>query len=609
MPLAGPLSRLLEEVGDRPGPIAFGRDGERSGRDFVGDVATLMDRLESVGAGRWLILSEDRYAVAVSLFALAGHGAIGVLPPNLQPETLRRSAAGAAGALCAGREDAAGSSRELGISRLAPLGSDRAEPRAAALRGPTPRAPARLDRSGRWVEFQTSGTTGQGRPIVKALRHLEDEVAVLEARLGSDMPAAARVFATASHQHIYGLLFGVLWPLASGRAFQRESLLHPRELLPRMAACTSAALVTTPVHLKRMVAGAGLRELRGICRCVVSSGGPLDAEVAAAVAEQLGAAPLEVFGSTETGGVAVRRRDEHGEVWQPLPGVEVRASEQAGRLEVISAFASVGSELGDGRTRSLMGDRIELVPGGGFLLLGRADRVVKIAEKRLSLPAMEQILGAHAWVEEAALLVRESAGESRVHAVASLSAAGRSALHRDGRRGVRAELMRQLVASFDPVLLPRAWRLVAALPRDSQDKVPAAALLALFEDRASPVRPAAPRLLSEERRADSLERRLEVPGDLAQLEGHFDALPVVAGVVQLGWVFAAAASWLGRPPAVEGVEALKFPRPLRPGGRVTLQLERTAAGRGFRFSLHDGDAVFASGRVVFRAHADAVAAM
>ena len=49
---------------------------------------------------------------------------------------------------------------------------------------------------------------------------------------------------------------------------------------------------------------------------------------------------------------------------------------------------------------------------------------------------------------------------------------------------------------------------------------------------------------------DALERRLEIPDDLAQLEGHFDGFPVVAGVVQLAWALDAMADWLGRRPAL-----------------------------------------------------------
>ncbi len=356
--------------------------------------------------------------------------------------------------------------------------------------------------------------------------------------------------------------------------------------------------MTTPVHLKRLAASGGLRLLHGICAAVYSSGGPLDVETAESVGDQLGAAPYEIFGSTETGGVAARRRDIDGEIWRPLPQVAIRRRDPDGRLEVESPFVSAGDDLGGGRMRARMSDRIDSLPGSGFLLLGRADRTVKIAEKRLSLPEMERLLCEHDYVAEAALLVLEVAGRRRVHAVVVPTEAGLACREAEGRRGFGVRLAEHLGRYFDPVMLPRAWRFVDALPRDSQDKLPAKSLAGLFADRTGSGRPRSPRVISEQRSVDALERQLEIPDDLAQLEGHFDAFPVVAGVVQLAWALDAAADWLGHRPVLAGLEALKFPMPLRPGRSLTLRVERSGRGSNLRFRLHDGEFVYAVGRVV-----------
>jgi hypothetical protein len=79
-------------------------------------------------------------------------------------------------------------------------------------------------------------------------------------------------------------------------------------------------------------------------------------------------------------------------------------------------------------------------------------------------------------------------------------------------------------------------------------------------------------------------------------------------VVQLGWVLAAAAEWLGHPPRLAGIEALKFPEPLRPGGRVTLELARSADARLLRFRILGDRAVHASGRAILAAPGEAGAA-
>lgn len=65
----------------------------------------------------------------------------------------------------------------------------------------------------------TSGSTGAPSAIVKRMRQLTREVEALQAAFG-DQLEGTQVHGTVSHQHIYGLLFRVLWPLAAGRAIQ-----------------------------------------------------------------------------------------------------------------------------------------------------------------------------------------------------------------------------------------------------------------------------------------------------------------------------------------------------------------------------------------------------
>src|SRR4029453_8546471 len=141
-----------------------------------------------------------------------------------------------------------------------------------------------LDREAVWVELFPSGTTGEEKPVPKAVRHLEDEVTVLGARFGAALGPGARMLSTASPQHLYGLLFRVLWPLAAGRPFLRTPLLHPEELGPSMDEA-DFALGGTPVALRRLADHAELASRAQRCRGVFSSGGPLDAEVARGVAD------------------------------------------------------------------------------------------------------------------------------------------------------------------------------------------------------------------------------------------------------------------------------------------------------------------------------------
>jgi acyl-coenzyme A synthetase/AMP-(fatty) acid ligase len=595
-----PLAELLR-VGREPGAVvAFARDGERTFADFSGRVAALVPQLRKRGGARFLLYSEDSYAFAVALLALAHSGATALLAPNRQPGTIESLAAQVDGALVDG---SVAESELARLPRIDPLGF---APLPGAVFGA-------LDPDLAIAELSTSGSTGPGKAVPKALRHLDREIAALESLFGARLGPDARVFATVSHQHLYGLLIRVLWPLAAGRAFCADTYLHTEELFPRMRQSAGGfALVTTPVHLRRMRADAGLTGLRAASRAIFSSGGPLDAAVAVAIAEQVGDAPIEIFGSTETGGVAWRQQTHASEnaAFHAFPQVELELSSEAGaegQLVVRSPYASVGlasAERNDVQ-QTLMGDRAELLGGGRFRLLGRADRIVKIGEKRLALPEMESALRAHPFVADAALVPFELVGDARVGAVVALTELGQQTLDAQGRRALGAQLAEHLAAYWDRVLLPRAWRYVAELPRDAQGKIPQWALVELLEPSSDRAPVLAPVVLSEQRSARTLERELRVPADLAFLEGHFPGQPIVAGVVQLHWVMLAAAELLGGAPRVRALEALRFRDALLPEQRFRLSLELSASRDRLRFELREGERIFASGRAQLEATGDA----
>jgi acyl-coenzyme A synthetase/AMP-(fatty) acid ligase len=139
--------------------------------------------------------------------------------------------------------------------------------------------------------------------------------------------------------------------------------------------------------------------------------------------------------------------------------------------------------LGEEGEGFALGDRVRLLADGRFLALGRADRVLKIGEKRLSLPDMEERLLEHPWVAAVALLPLPRRGELRLAAAVVLAEQGRAALAQRGRRALGVELAGALAREWDRVLLPRVWRFVDALPEDAQGKLTVRRLRELFETR------------------------------------------------------------------------------------------------------------------------------
>jgi len=567
--------------------VAGARRGISAAR-FARDAAQLARRLAGSAGARHLVVVDDAYALAVALLALWRQGCVAVLPPNGEPGTLTRLAPGVAGAL---------SDRPalLASGARAPLGPESELPDESEALAFWREAPA-LDPDAFVCELFTSGTSGDEKPVVKRLRHLDDEVACLEATLGPGLDGAV-VLGTASPLHLYGLLFRVLWPLVGARPLDAETWLQPAELVARAASEDAFVLVSTPAHLKRLARHDGLASLRPACRAVFSSGGALDGETAELVTRALGGGVTEIYGSTETGGVARRVRRDAGEApaWTPMPGVTVTRDAATGRALVRSPFVSGGAEDGAGDAELLTGDAIAPAPGGGFQLEGRSDRVVKVGEKRLALPELEARLRAHPYVDDARGGLVARGGEMRVAVAVVASAEGAAALEREGRRAVVSALQQRLAGEFDRVLLPRAFRFVRELPADDRGKTTASALQALFAE--AELEPASePELVSERREGDRIERRLRVPEELVFFDGHFPGHPVVPGVALLRFALDAAETLLGREPVLAGIERLKFHEQVRPGDELLLELTLDRAVGVIEIAYRAGERRVATGR-------------
>lgn len=425
----------------------------------------------------------------------------------------------------------------------------------------------------------TSGSTGAPSAIGKRLRQLTAEVDALQAAFGAQLDGA-QVHGTVSHQHIYGLLFRVLWPLAAGRVIQPRRFFH--EDLVTALAQQDALLVATPAHLKRLPEQLDWPSLGGRLRAVFSSGGPLPSEAALQARALLGVAPTEVFGSSETGGIAWRQWSAEKPQWHPLPGVEWTL--QDGALAVRSPHLA---DTGWWQTQ----DRAQADTGNSFHLLGRADRIVKIEERRVSLDALEQQLRAHPQVQDVRVLVLPGARE-QLAAVVVPNPPGAAHWTDAQRRQLGQQLSSHLASSHDAVTRPRRWRFVDELPFNAQGKTTAAALAALF-------RPLMPVAQWQQRDAEAAHLLLPLDADLIAFDGHFPQAKILPGVVQLDWAIHFGREAFAMPPRFVRMDALKFQHVARPGDVLQLSLGWDAVKSVMSFRYVSDHGVHASGRVVF----------
>jgi hypothetical protein len=288
--------------------------------------------------------------------------------------------------------------------------------------------------------------------------------------------------------------------------------------------------------------------------------------------------------------VAWRQRALHGDRWTALPGVEWCIEDSAGEplLSVRSPFLP-----NDQWWRTA--DRVRAEPDGGFTLQGRADRIVKIEERRVSLSAIERALSASPLVADVRTITLQQGRGLRVAAVVVTSAEGAALLQGGDRRPLIAALRQMLRHQIDRIAWPRHWRFPEALPVNSQGKATEAGLAALFSQ---PL----PWHWSERDEAHSVGERTLEPG-LAVFEGHFPDAAILPGVVQLAWAVDAAREVFGLHAPVRRVEVLKFQQVVRPGTRLRLTLRWDIAKKKVQFCYESGAGTHGSGRLCYPSEA------
>jgi len=465
-----------------------------------------------------------------------------------------------------------------------------------------PLSPASLDSQAEVVLY-TSGSNGTPKQIRKRWDQLQTEVDALQHQWPLNTGQVGCVLGSVSVQHMYGLPFRVLWPLAAGVPLDRTQHAYPEALQHASLAHKRVIWVASPALLSRLGDALGWAQLRGRLVRLYSAGGPLPTAVSDLFAQNLGAAlrPTEIYGSSETGVVAFRQGEDD---WQPFSDVAVSLNVD-GALRVQSPWVQPEEEQ--------TADAATLTSNGRFQLHGRLDRIVKIADERIALPMVENALAQSSLVAQVHLgTIRPPNATtalqqtSRLTALVALSSQGLQVLRSGGRNALVNALREPLRAQFAPLAVPRIWRFFEQLPLNAQGKLTQAALHDAVHNR--PTLPGAQLQPGDASAAHERRYLVRIPYDLAHFSGHFAAVPVVPGVAQIGWAMHFAQQDLLPKCCPDfrfgGLEVLKFQRLVRPGDKLHLALRFDTQTRKlhFAFTSAEGQGPCSSGRILDATH-------
>lgn len=308
----------------------------------------------------------------------------------------------------------------------------------------------------------TGGSTDTPQIWSKTTNNIFGEALFLAQHFG--VTPNDRIVATVPPYHIYGLLFSVVLPLVASAGVSAETPSFPGEIASVIKEKRATVLAAVPAHYR------ALRETKlktPDLRIAFSSAGMLEQEDGKAFFDNNGVGVTEVYGSTETGGIATRNRGQSEEYFTAFATVDWQVHDDC--LAVRSPYLSAGLAL-DEDGFFLTADRAEIVEHNGFILKGRADTVTKVGGKRVDLEEIRTALKEIAGVSDCVVMaLPEKSG--REHRLAALIQAV------DVQRQTIIKKLGDVLESY---AIPRRLTIVAQMPVKENGKYDREAIIRLL---------------------------------------------------------------------------------------------------------------------------------
>ena len=441
------------------------------------------------------------------------------------------------------------------------------------------------DVSERFLYFFTSGSTGTPKRIKKQFKMLAAEVAFHSTNQKHLITQNPVMISSVAPYHMYGLLWRFFFPLANGIASDLDIIFTPEELQHKQSVYDKVLFATTPSFLDGITRYQNQYSFKNNCIGIYSSGSLLQTKTSMDAYEMFGVSPFEIFGSTETGGVAGRQQKD-GPQWTIFPPVKVNLTENS-ELLIESDFSC--------QNPYLMSDIVEKTGDNTFLLKGRGDRMVKIAEERVSLPEMEERLCEYKHIDKSYVSALNSKDRNIVCAVITLNTEGKKYIIENGRHLFVKELKQYLLDYFPNVVLPRKIRIVNTIPVNTQGKYIKSDINAMFESNV-----AEPIMQNITKTDTEFVADLTFLKDSSYFNGHFPEHPILPGVIQMHFVLSFIKQYFNKDANDYHILKLKFSNLILPDSCVHFELKRNSENE-FTFSYVNGDKKYSCGKIAIKA--------
>ena len=433
-------------------------------KDFLIDTAKMRRFIESTGADEFILHCEDYWYFLCTFVALLQCQKAAYLTQNITSNFMtdvRKSGMAFLTDQKISEPDAPGLSNAVSIPKVI---EESAEPEEAEFRT-TPEINGETTR----IFLFTSGSTGKPKAVPQRMKEFEEDNAFIISKWGKEI-TERKLVTTVSQHHIYGFLFGISLPFTLGTPFRRNRVEFPEEF--EKLTDVSYIIIATPAFLKRTVEVEDKLSMKNVW--IFTSGGAVSPELAVQTEKVFGFCPLEVYGSTETSGIAYRQQNKDKLVWTPFDNAKIWLGDD-GCLRIISPYIKNPEGFATA-------DLAEIFEDGRFLLKGRSDSIVKIEEKRISMTEVEGRLLETGLVEDVKVVALSNDVRQYLAAAVVLNEKGREQFKDTEKFKINRYFHNFLMKYFENVVIPKKWRFMDKLPTDVQGKKHKLEIMALFEN-------------------------------------------------------------------------------------------------------------------------------
>lgn len=385
--------------------------------------------------------------------------------------------------------------------------------------------------------LKTSGSSGNKKLIEKSISQMVKESEALKVKF--NISSNSVFFASVSHQHMFGITFKIFLPLISGAKVICKELNYPESIFELEA--KDYIFITSPVLIKSILLHPNFKKMYPLSR-VFCAGSKLKEELRLAfnrVCDDI----TEIYGSTETGIIAYSVFNSGLTFFD-----EVEFALEDEFLSISSPWCSYFKT----------GDIVE-VSGRKIKSISRADRIVKLNDKRYSLEEIEQNILKNDIVADVYTAIHPKF--NRVVAILKLSRKGVLLFKNYGRNGVLKSIKSGIDSNFRSVV--RFFKFVKNIPRNSQSKVLKQDIDRILNSNFVP----------EIKPLGNFKYQIKLNYEQFYFDGHFQDIPVLPGFVMLDFVKQAILTTHPFLNNIVQISNLKFQNFIRSDDELTIKLD------------------------------------